>query len=218
GDGGEGDVHDAVRLGHVNFKAEAEGLVAGRHETLQLGGLQALIEFEGGAQRGPGGLQLAAENADDALHDALLDFGDLALLLHASDAAQQQVDDGKDQRGLQIERGSCAHRLDLKGRQVGQVRDALQKLAEGELLDGDQVDFKDDAQVSAQRVGEVAGKAFVEIADGAHLVFLDLSGLLEVAALEGGGQRRRSLAASQRGAKHGIDFFLIQHLFHVPSS
>jgi hypothetical protein len=126
--------------------------------------------------------------------------------------------DGKDQRRFQVERGGCAHGFDLKGRQVGEVGDALQELAEGELLDGDQIDFKDDAQIGAQGVGEVAREAFVEIGDGAHLVLLDLSGLLEIAALEGRCKRRLSLAASQRGAKHGIDLFLIQHLFHVPSS
>ena len=207
-----------MRLGHTNLKAEAESFIAGRHEALQLRGLEALFELEGGAERGPCGLQFAAENADDAFHDSFFDFCDLALLVvHASDAAQQQVDDGEDEREFEIEGGGCGHGIDLEGGEVGEVGDAMEKFAEGELLDRDQVDFKDDAQIGAEGVGEVARKALMEIADGAHLVFLDLSGLLEVAGLIAGGGVLCALAASESGAEHGVDLVLVQYFFHASS-
>ena len=218
GDGGKGDIHDPVRLRHTNFKAETEGFIVGRHEALQLGGLEALFEFEGGAERGPSSLQFATEDADDALHDSFFDLGNLALLLvHASDAAQEQVDDGEDEGWFQVEGGGCGHGIDLKGCEVGEVGDAMEKLAEGELLDRDQIDLKDDAQIGAESVGEVAGEALVEIADGANLVLLDLSGLFEIAGLIAGLGALCDLASSEGGTEHGVDFILVQYFFHASS-
>jgi hypothetical protein len=86
------------------------------------------------------------------------------------------------------------------------------------MLGGNQADVENDAQVTADGRGHTAGKAFVELVDGAQLLASDLSGLADVPGLDhraggGGGS-----TASARFPYHVIDFCLVKYFFHGASS
>jgi len=73
--------------------------------------------------------------------------------------SQQDVDKGKGDGQIELEDGDGAGGGEIAGRKVGLLRDALQELAKGEVLGGDQTDAKSDAQISANGVARLRAKA-----------------------------------------------------------
>ncbi len=90
----------------------------------------------------------------------------------------------------------------------------LQELAVGEMLGGNQAAVENDAQVAADRDGEIAGKGFVELVDGAQLLASDLSRLADVPGLDDGAAGAGGGAAAARPPYHVIDFLLVEYFFH----
>ena len=114
--------------------------------------------------------------------------------------SEHDVDDGKGNREIELQHGRGADRSQIAGCEVGFFREALQKLAKGEMLGGNQAAVENDAQVAADGGGEIAGKIFVKLVDGAQLLASDLSGLADVPGLDdragGGGTRHCRCALS----------------------
>ena len=79
----------------------------------------------------------------------------------------------------------------------------------------DQRRLEDDAQIGDQRVGQIAGKTFMQGVDGTHLFAPNLTCL---ACVPGGhrpvANRRGARLGPARRLHHGIDLFLVENLFH----
>ena len=85
------------------------------------------------------------------------------------------------------------------------------------MLGGNQAAVESDAQVAADGGGEITGKEFVELVDGAQLLASDLSGLADVPSLDDGAGGTRGSSAGTRCPYHVVNFFLVEYLFHEAS-
>ena len=86
------------------------------------------------------------------------------------------------------------------------------------MLGGNQAAVENDAQVAADGGGEIAGKVFVELIDGAQLLAADLSGLADVPGLDDGPGGSGGSIAGTRLSYHVINFLLVENFFHGASS
>src|SRR5208282_3536695 len=215
--GGYGKVEGAAGFRHFDFEAEAKTFFFGRHKALGLQELLACAEVEFERNCLPGCLQFAAHDADDAFENLFLDLGDGAGNFAAiALPAEHDVDDGESDGEIELEHSRGPDRGEIDGGEIGFFGDALDELEEGEMLGGNQAAVENDAQVAADGGGEIAGKAFVELVDGAQLLASDLSGLADVPDLDhrpGGGGGRG--IAGARLPHHVIDFCLVEYFFHV---
>ena len=166
--GGNGEVEGAAGFRHSDFEAEAKVLFLGRHKALDLQEPLACAEIEFERDRLPGSLQFAAHDADNAFENLFFDLGNFAgIFAPLAFPAKHEVDNGEGNFQIEFEYCRCASRGEIDGCEVGLFRHALEKLAEGEVLGGNQAAIEDDAQVTADGGCEIAGKEFVKLIDGA---------------------------------------------------
>ena len=133
------------------------------------------------------------------------DVGQLAQRTVLAVAAQQQIDDRRRQRQIQLQHRKRAQRLQAHRGHIADLGNAQQKLVERNLFGRNQVDLKAGAQPGGQIVGQVAREQVVQHADGAQLLGRDLSRRGEVVGHHAGphlGLRslRRSKCAPPRRA------------------
>ena len=118
-------------------------------------------------------------------------------------AAQQHLQDGKDQRGVQFQHTVAVVRAESERNHAGGRRQAVQKFRIGELLHAHQVDRQIGAQVGGEAGNQVAHERVVQQVDGANLGFRDAVRPAEVELYRGG----LALAVLQV-LKYGVDFLL----------
>src|ERR1700687_5035218 len=215
--GGDGEVEGTAGFRHFDFEAEAKILFIGRHQAVRLRDLLARAEIELQRNRLPTGLQLTAHDADHAFENPFFDLGDVAGNFAAlAFPSEHDVDNGEDDGKIALQHSHGADRGELDGREVGFFGDTLQELAVGEMLGGNQPAVESDAQITADGSGEIAGKEFVELVDGAQLLASDLSSLADVPSLDDGAGRPGGSSAGARCPYHVVNFFLVESLFHGP--
>ena len=100
----------------------------------------------------------------------------------------------------------------------------MNELAIGQLLDGGDADLDDRSQESGERGPEIAGEAFVDGFQRAHLVLADAFGAFEVVSADFLLTRPRPAEdlrlgirpdAGIHGRQQGIDFRLIEYVGHT---
>jgi hypothetical protein len=141
----------------------------------------------------------------DALHEPLLDLRERPLRDEQVGVApaEQAVDDRVDDQRADLEAQLPVELLGLEQVEAGRVRQRVDELAVGELLDVRDGDFDDRAEVPGEGGAEVSPEAFVQGFQGPHLVLGDALGALEVVDLGSSSGMRLMLRGCCRRGRCG---------------
>ena len=164
----------------------------------------------------PGLAQVVQDDAEQAVQQLLLDFGDVALdgrrgSCRCRPAASRES--GNTSEGLSSSTPLPSYGLQPERDHAGGRRQAVQKLRVGELLHADQVHRQVGAQVGREAGDQVAHEGIVQQVDGADL---GLGDAVRPAEIE---LDRRGLAlVVLHVLEDGVDFLLRKLSAHTPGS
>ena len=141
---GERHVEHAARIRHLDFKAERETPLVGRHQDGGLGNLLPLIEFELYFQDWrPGGLQFPDNDSNDGLQYFFLNFREIAHIHRpGSRSSEDQIYDREGKGQVQLHDGQRVQRHEANRAKVRQFGQPRENFGIVQLLDGDKVHFE----------------------------------------------------------------------------
>ena len=205
-DGGHGDIHHPHGLADAHLDADRDHGFVGRQQVQQLRlGLHALDGEIDVGDGFPGFPQILQDDAEQAVQQPLLDFGDVALdggrALPVPPSSISRM--GKTSAGIQFQHAVAIVGAEAERNDAGGRRQAVQELRVRELLHADQVDRQIGAQIGGEAGNQVAHEGIVQQVDGAHLRFGDA-----VRAAEIEFDRGSFAFAVLHILKYGVDFLL----------
>ena len=173
----------AAAVAHFQLEADDDDDFVGRDDLNELRVGLGLGELEADLRdSGPGFGEVGEGAVGEAFDEAPFDLGEGALRDEevGAGAAEEAVDDGVDDEGGDFEAHLAVEGLGGVEVEAGGVGEGVDEFGEGELLDVGDGDFDDGAEVAGEGGAEVPGEAYEAGFEGAHLVFGDAFGTLEV--------------------------------------